>query len=44
MVSKRNYFIYVIFLIDGVLGLAVIGGLAAAAAGVLMVMYRSRRK
>lgn len=30
--------------LDGVLGLAVAGGLAAAVAGVVLVMFRSRRK
>ena len=30
--------------LDGVLGLAVAGGLAAAAAGIILVMLRSKRK
>ena len=39
------FFFDVLYLfLDGVLGLAVAGGLAAAVAGVLMVMYRSKRK
>lgn len=33
-----------LFLLDGVIGLAVAGGLAAAVAGIFMVMYRSKRK
>ena len=34
----------ILLCLDGVLGLAVAGGLAAAVAGVFLVMYRSRRK
>ena len=33
-----------LFYVDGVLGLAVVGGLAAAAAGIMLVMFRPRRK
>ena len=36
--------IQILLFLDGVLGLAVAGGLAAAIAGVVLVMYRSRRR
>lgn len=36
--------INILLCLDGVLGLAVAGGLAAAIAGVVLVMYRSRRR
>lgn len=41
--SLKQFYPILLFL-EGVIGLAVVGGLAAAAVGALMVMYRSRRK
>lgn len=37
-------YVQILLCLDGVLGLAVAGGLAAAIAGVVLVMYRSRRR
>lgn len=43
--KNGNYRATKLFLfLDGVLGLAVAGGIAAAVAGVVLVMYRSRRR
>lgn len=43
MVLEENFAPFLFFL-EGVIGLALAGGVVAATLGALMVMYRSRRR